>query len=227
MINYSNIYRTAHRELSKDIYTSIPGYVLAFDPKLQRAQIQIGIIRVDINGAEFNPPPIVDVPVYFPGDGFCIEFQIDPNCEGMVHFSQRCIDAWKITGGIANNPIGRFHDMQDAMFVPGVRSQGNVIQGFSNNGVKLRNKAGTQYAWLKNDGSIDLNNGSGHVTIGADGIVNINGVTFDTAGNVTTPTVINAKTVTATDSLTVKGKEMNEHVHSDVTTGTGNTGKPV
>ena len=227
MINYSNTYITAHRELSKDIYTSIPGHVLAFDPKLQRAQIQIGIIRVDINGAEFNPPPIVDVPVYFPGDGFCIEFQIDQNCEGMVHFSQRCIDAWKSTGGIANNPIGRFHDMQDAMFVPGVRSQGNVIQGFSNNGVKLRNKAGTQYAWLKNDGSIDLNNGSGHVTVGVDGIVNINGVTFDTAGNVTTPTVINAKTVTATDSLTVKGKEMNEHVHSGGTTGAGNTGKPV
>lgn len=227
MINYSNTYRTAHRELNKSLYTSIPGHVLAFDPKLQRAQIQIGIIRVDINGAEFNPPPIVDVPVQFPGDGFCMEFQIDPNCEGMVLFSQRCIDAWKSTGGVANNPEARFHDINDAMFVPGVRSQGNVIQGFSNNGVKLRNKAGTQYAWLKNDGSIDLNNGKGHVTIGADGIVNINGVTFDTAGNVTTPTVVKAKTVTATDSLTVKGKEMNEHVHSGVTTGTGNTGKPV
>jgi hypothetical protein len=224
MINYSNVYRTAHRELSKDIYTSIPGHVLAFDPTLQRAQIQIGIVRVDINGAEFNPPPIVDVLVQFPGDGFCMEFQIDPNCEGMVHFSQRCIDAWKSTGGIANNPIGRFHDMQDAMFVPGVRSQGNVIQGFSNNGMKLRNKAGTQYAWLKNDGSIDLNNGNGHVTIGVDGIVNINGVTFDTLGNVKGPGEIKSPTVEGTTSLKVAGKEVGPHTHDGVQPGTGTSG---
>jgi hypothetical protein len=132
------------------------------------------------------------------------------------------MDGWKNTGGIADNPIGRFHDMQDAMFIPGIRSQGNVASEFSNNGLKLRNKEGSQFAWLKNDGSIDIRNGAGFITLGADGIVNINGVTFDTESNIKTPTQINAQ-----ESLIIAGKEMKEHRHGGVQTGSGNTGVPV
>jgi hypothetical protein len=50
----------------KGVCTSLPGHVLTFDPVTQLAQVQPGILRVDINGAEFTIPPIVEVPVYFP-----------------------------------------------------------------------------------------------------------------------------------------------------------------
>lgn len=43
------------------------------------------------------------------------------------------------------------------------------------------------YAWLKDDTSISLSNGAGFITIGADGTVNINGVTISPASLVTTP----------------------------------------
>ena len=46
--------RDAFRELMKGVFTSVPGHVLTFDPVTQLAQVQVGIVRVDINDAEFT-----------------------------------------------------------------------------------------------------------------------------------------------------------------------------
>ena len=211
----SGVMKTAFRELMKGVYTCVPGHVIVLTEN-QRAQVQIGITRVDINGAEFEVAPIIDVPVLFPGDDFAVEYQIDPGAEGVIFFSQRCTDGWKNTGGIAQNPIGRFHDLQDAFFIPGFRSMPNVLPSFANNGIRLRNKAGTQYAWLKNDGSIDIDNGAGHIRIAANGVVTINGVTFGTDSMVNTPNDFQAGTI-----------GLKTHRTSGVTTGSGISGAPV
>ncbi|MGH9928344.1 MAG: Gp138 family membrane-puncturing spike protein [Pyrinomonadaceae bacterium] len=212
----ARVLKDSFREMMKDANTSIPGHVKAFDPATQLAQIQIGIERTDLNGAITAPATIIEVPVHFPGDDWCVEYQIDPGCEGLIHFSQRCIDGWLQSGGVAPNPIARFHDKQDAFFVPGFRPLSDVLPAFQNNGIRLRNKAGTQFAWLKNDNSIVVENGAGHIRLGADGIVTINGVTFTPAGLVTTA----ADVVAAGISLTT-------HVHSGVQSGLSNTGGPV
>lgn len=144
-------------EMMKDIGTSIPAHILSFDPSTQLAQIQIGIKRVDIDGKQFAPPPLIEAPVYFAGgDKFFIEHQIDAGDEGIVLFSQRCIDAWVNTGGIAENPILRFHDFSDCYFLPGLRSQPKAISAFQNNGIRMSNKAGSEYIWLKNDGTSEI-----------------------------------------------------------------------
>lgn len=207
----AKLIRDSFREIMKGVCTSIPGHVLAFNPLTQMAQVQVGIERIDINGASFTVPPIIDVPVCFPGDDFAIEYQIDPGCEGQISFSQRCIDGWIQAGGVAANPIGRFHNMQDALFVPGFRSQPNVLPDFQNNGIRLRNRAGTQFAWLKNDGSIAVENGAGHIRIAASGVVTINGAVIGTDGDVTT----------------ASGISLDMHVHSGVETGLDNTQEPV
>lgn len=144
-------------EMMKDVATSIPGHVLAFDNDTQRAQIQIGIVRIDVNGKTFVPPPLIEVPVYFAGGSqYFMEHQIDPLDEGFIMFSQRCIDAWNTTGGVAENPILRFHDYSDAVFFPGMRSEPNAITSFENNGIRLRDKTATNYIWLKNDGTVEI-----------------------------------------------------------------------
>ena len=74
--NTTDVFRTAFLEQMKGVNTSIPGHVLSFNPATQRAQIQPGIQRVDINGAALNIPPIIDVPVSFPGDDFILEHEI-------------------------------------------------------------------------------------------------------------------------------------------------------
>lgn len=220
--------RDAFREVMKGVCTSLPGHVRTFDPVTQLAQVQPGILRVNINGAEFTIPPIIEVPVYFPGGDYCVEYQIDPGCEGDILFSQRCIDGWIQSGGIATNPIGRFHNMQDAMFLPGFRSQPNALPSFQNNGVRLRNKAGTQFVWLKNDNSISMDNGvarfnvladgttlmqngAGSFQLLADGSFLINGLKITPDGNV----------------ITAAGVNLNTHRHSGVTPGSGTSGVPV
>lgn len=209
-------------EYMKGVYTAIPAHVLAFDPATQLAQLELGILRVDIDGKTAVPPPIIDCPVFFAGDGYVVETQIDVGCEGLAVFSQRCIDGWVNTGGCAQNPLARFHDMADALFLPGFRPMPKKVSGFSNNGIKLRNKAGTQFCWLKNDGSINIENGKGHIRISASGVVTINGVTFDTASNVKTPTTVTATKVVGTTDVTFGGISGKGHVHpcGDHDTGT-------
>ena len=209
------VHREAFREMMKSVATSSPGHILAFDPVTQLAQVQIGIVRVDLNGATFDPPTIIETPVYFMGGNYHVEYQIDPGCEGDILFSQRCVDGWLQTGGVAANPIGRFHDSQDAFFLPGFRSLPNKLPAFQNNGIRLSNRDGTQFVWLKNDNTLVMENGVGHIRMDANGMVTINGVTIDTASLVTTPNDVKAGTVT-----------LKTHIHTGVTSGNSTSGAP-
>ena len=155
-VNQTELFKTAFREMAKSVGTSIPGHITGFDKDTQLAQVQIGIEQVDVNGKRFEPSPLIEVPVYVYGGAFSVECQIDIDTEGLIIFSQRCIDGWVDTGGIAKNPILRFHDFSDAFFLPGMRSQPNKITSFENNGVRLRNEDGSKYIWLKNDGTADI-----------------------------------------------------------------------
>ena len=143
-------------EMMKDVGTSIPGHIIAWVPDTQLAQVQIGVKRIDVDGNQVNPPTLIECPVYVYGGDYSVEVQIDPGTEGVILFSQRCIDGWVNTGGVGNNPVLRFHDFSDAYFLPGLRSQPNKISGHANNGIRLRNKAGDKYIWLKNDGTGEI-----------------------------------------------------------------------
>jgi hypothetical protein len=222
-------------EMMKDVGTSIPGHFIAFDPDTQLAQIQIGVVRIDRNGKTFTPPPLIECPVYFAGGSeYFIEHQIDPGDECLIIFSQRCIDAWVNTGNVAQQPIIRFHDFSDACILPGLRSQPNKISSFENNGVRLRNKTGDKFIWLKNDGTAEITvdtlivNGNIEHT----GDTQHTGNTTQTGTTQTTVAVI-SPTITAQTSLTVNGKEMDQHKHLDGTyvagtvDVTGISGEPV
>lgn len=155
-VNQTELFKTAFREMMKSVGTNIPGHILSFDKDTQMAQVQIGIEQSDVNGKFFKPAPLIEVYVYMPGGDFIVECQIDEGTEGLIVFSQRCIDGWTDTGGIAKNPIMRFHDMSDAFFLPGVKSQANKVSSFENNGIRLRNKDGSKYVWLKNNGDVEI-----------------------------------------------------------------------
>lgn len=216
-------------EMMKDVGTSIPGHFLSFDPDTQLAQIQIGVVRIDINGKPFTPSPLIECPVAFIGGSeYFMEHQINPLDECLIIFSQRCIDGWVNTGGVANNPIMRFHDFSDAAILPGLRSQPKKITSFGNNGIRLRNKAGDKYIWLKNDGTAEITVD----TLNINGEIIHVGDTTQT-GNTTSSGIIASPTMNATTSLTVAGKEMDEHAHLDgtytagATDVTGTSGIPV
>ena len=215
-INFQELLKTFFNEKMKSIYTAIPAHVLSFDSVNQTAQVELGIKRIDRNGEKVTPPPILECPVLFLGDNFCIETQIDVGCEGLALFSQRCIDGWINTGGCADNPLMRFFDMSDCLFIAGFRPYPKKIPSFSNNGIKLRNRSGGQFVWLKNDGSISASNGKGTIIIESGGTIKINGVTFDVSGNVSTSGDVSSGNIS-----------LKSHCHSGVQGGNGNTGSPI
>lgn len=212
------------REIAKDLGTSIAGHILAFDVDTQLAQVQIGVSSRDRKGSEIIPDPIIECPVHFSGGGdWSFEHKLEAGDEGLIIFSQRCLDGWIQTGGVANNPIARFHDKQDACFIPGIRSKPNAIKDFQNNGIRLRNADASVYHWLKDDGSIESVNGAGYVKLLSSGVVDINGFLVQPTGAATSPVSVGAPTIVAATSLTVADKEMNQHKHSDGTYKAGST----
>lgn len=208
LLKFQELVENIFHQKMKSVFTSIPAHVLAFDPKTQTAQIQIGILRVDRDGTTHKIPPIIECPVLFTGGNFSLEFQIDEKCEGLAVFSQRCIDGWFETGGVADNPLARFHDITDCFFIPGFRPMPTVLKDFQNNGIRIRNASGSQFAWLKNDGSIVIENGVGHIRMSSDGTVTINGVVIEADGTISAP-----KTITAEENVIGSGISLNSHIH--------------
>lgn len=207
----TNLIKTTFREEMKKVGTSIPGHIISFDPETQTAQVQIGILRVDINGERFEPPPLIKCPVIFSGGSqFLIEHQIDPKDECLIIFSQRCIDGWVNSGGIANNPILRYHEFDDAIVIPGVRSQPNKITNFENNGVRLRNKTGDKFIWLKNDGTAEI-------TVDT---LKVNG-NIEHTGDQTSTGTITGQTDVVADTVSLKN-----HTHNQPNDSGGNTEQP-
>lgn len=237
----SKTLRQAFRELMKDTGTSITGHILAFDTVNQLAQVQIGIYAHNEKGETLTPTPIIECPVDFAGGGgWSFEHKLVPGDEGLIIFSQRCLDAWIQTGGMAENPVARFHDKQDACFIPGIRSKKNAIKDFQNNGIRLRNADASVYHWLKDDGTIESKNdsashtikpdgsvesvnGSGYVKLLASGIVDINGFLIQPTGAASSPVSVGAPNIVAATSMTIAGKEMKGHKHSDGTYKVGST----
>lgn len=240
------LFSMAFSELMKGVYTCTPGHIITFDPKLQRAQVRIGIEVVDKNGATSQLPPIADVPVLFPGGTqFTTIHQINPGDEGLIVFSQRCIDGWKQTGGVANNPLARFHDTHDAFFIPGFRPLSTLISDFQNDGIRMQSQDGSKHIWIKASGEIiannslanvqisdagdvnitaaktvNITNGNGTIQMADDGTVTINGVTFAPDGKMTSST-----TMTVNDVI-FSGISAKTHKHTDVVAGGDISGGP-
>lgn len=209
-------FKAAFRELMKSVNTAIPAYVLSFDPVNQRAIVQVAITVNNTEGDNFNWSPLVDVVVHFGGGGgFYFEHQIDEGDEGLVVFSQRCIDEWAEGGGIADQTELRLFARDDAFFIPGCRSKPNAIQSFENNGCRLRNESGDKFVWLKNDGTaaitVDTLNISGNIVHAGNltqtGNATVMG-TIESSISVTAPQVVGSTGVSA------GGVEMTGHVHA-------------
>lgn len=166
-------------------------------------------------------------------------------------FGAKVSDVKHDPGGGANETGEHFQAAnQDAVPLPGdylltvsvQRTGGEVVVGFidpnqeqtaepGESRTYARDSSGAEVVqlYLKKDGSAELVNDSGSVSLSPDGrilaangggfidltaggTVNINGATIDPAGNITTPTTVSAAQVTA-PSVVAGGKELAGHKH--------------
>ncbi|WP_132578843.1 Gp138 family membrane-puncturing spike protein [Pseudomonas sp. LP_4_YM] len=215
---FAKMLREIFGEYLKDnVRTSVPGHVLSFDPATQLAEVQIGLMLEDRLGSAEPRRPIVRVPVQFWGaTGGTMECRVAEGVEGSIMFSQECIDSWVDQGGVAAKSEPRRFSINDAYFVPGVRSVPGAITDFANDGIRMRDNTGAVYAWLKDDKTVSMSNGAGFITIEPGGTVNINGVRITPASLVTTPNDVVAGQISLT-----------KHRTSGVQSGNGTSGVPI
>lgn len=190
--------------LKDNMRTSVPGHVLSFDPATQMAEVQIGLMLEDRLGAQQPRRPNIQVPVQFWGAaGGTLECRVDNGTEGVLFFSQECIDSWVDQGGVAVKSEPRRFSINDAYFIPGVRSIPGAISDFSNDGIRLRSNDGSAYFWIHDNKELEIDGVSLSVKCPAN---------FEQA--VTTATTIHNQGVNI-------GRT---HTHNGVQSGSGNSG---
>lgn len=208
---FSKMLRNSFGEYLKDnMRTSVPGHVLSFDPDTQAAEVQIGLMLEDRQGAQQPRRPIIRVQVQFWGAaGGTLECRVANGTEGVLFFSQECIDSWVDQGGVAVKSEPRRFSINDAYFIPGVRSIPGAITAFANEGIRLRSLDGSAYFWIHEDKTLEIDGVSLNVKCTANFEKPVN---FEQA--VTTETTITNHDVSIGF----------EHTHVGVQSGNGTSG---
>jgi hypothetical protein len=117
-----------------ELHTAMPGRVEAFDPELQRCDVQPLLQRVvtlpDGTTEVTSRPLIQGVPVVYPrGGGWRITWPLARGDLVLLVFAERALDAWLAgDGGAPVQPgASRKHDLTDAIAIPAIAPAENVI----------------------------------------------------------------------------------------------------
>lgn len=140
--------------------TCLPGIIDSFDVDTQTVTVLPAIqMKLTINNAQtfVDLPKLVNVPIVFPFVstlGFCLTFPVQRGDSCLLVFSQRAIDNWFDQGGIQPPEQGegcRHHDLTDAFAIFAPSNTPNTISGWDEDGIAIRNQAGTVKLLLKDD----------------------------------------------------------------------------
>ncbi|HIU85207.1 MAG TPA: hypothetical protein IAC66_07580 [Candidatus Aphodousia gallistercoris] len=185
-----------------------------------------------------------------------LTFPIKEGDECLVVFSSRGIDFWWQNGGIQPPPEPRMHDLSDGFVIPGPYSQPKKIANVSTESVQLRSNDHEAFLEInptthniKVQTTANLN-----ATVGGDSTVQVTGnvtikaasVTIDSPNTHITGTLQVDKLITAQQGVTSTGGSgvqvtgpitstgdikagsisLQQHTHSGVQPGGGDTGQP-
>lgn len=104
------------------LHTALPAQIESYDHATQKASVLPLIRRVNKAGEELDLPVITDVPVVFPGGGgAALTFPIEAGDTVLLVFSERSLDNWLQTGGVANPAKTGYMRLSDAIAIPGLK----------------------------------------------------------------------------------------------------------
>ena len=115
--------RLLKEDILKSIRVAFPGEIEKYYPETRTAIIQ-PVIR-EWNCKD-NPPLLLDVPVFFPGN-FTFTPQKGDGC--LVVCADSCIDSWFQNGGVSTPIVSRTHSMSDGFAFVGFRQTGGIDLG--------------------------------------------------------------------------------------------------
>lgn len=232
-LDFPEQFRIAAQAWQARMWTALPGVIKQF-PSASGLGPQIADIQPCINGrilnsetGGFDPllmPVLLDCPVVFQGGGgMQFTFPIKENDECLIILASRCIDAWwqqgfqPPAGGGANAALNppdlRMHNLSDGFALVGVRSLPKSVS---------INMAAAELRTDNREMFFSFNPTTFAIQGVAPGGFNLNGVTIDNSGNLTSPATIIGKT----DVKNGAGTSLTNHIHGGVTIGGSSTAKP-
>lgn len=172
--------------VAENLWTSLPGYVVSYDPTKQTMVVQ-STVMINVRNRLGNTvwtqiPTLLDVPVVFPsGSAFGLSWVPQANDEVLVIFACRCIDGWWNQSGIQIQAQARLHSLSDGFAIPGPKSRPNALTVVQpTDSIRLGKLDGSAYIEIMTNGTIN---------IVAPGGLMINGVVL-TTGEVTIQTSV-------------------------------------
>lgn len=140
----------------RQIMTSIPGEVVSYDPKTQKATIRPRYEQ-KFGDKVLKAPDLMEVPVNFPrGGGMIIHKPMKAGDEVMLNFAQRSLDKSGDDASAANGHPGRMHNMSDAVATPGAYSKPKEASNLPSDRMHIGTEDGKSGLQMKPDGTADL-----------------------------------------------------------------------
>ena len=190
--NIAAVLRFAFQQLSKNIYTVMPGAVTAYDAASRRASVQPSIDVETTDGRLIARPVIDNVPVLQPtGGGYSVRLPVAEGDLVLLLFPMRGLGNWlddTAAGADRAAPTGGLMDGQHAVAVAGFG--GRTAQTADSGSLALQN----------DDASIA-------VAIGEDGVTVTGDLTVTGGLNVTGNVTIEGG-LTVNDDVTIVARDM-------------------
>lgn len=224
--NMTDALKFIFEQMLKNVYVSIPGIIDSYDPATKRAVVHPAIRLQKTDDTTFMHKSVVNVPVIWPsGGGFTLIAPL-PNGEPVeILFSQRGITKFKEVFTDCDPGIGLF-DKEDAYIIAGFGALS--VTPATEDGMSMQSEDGTNFIFVENGKirtestalvEIDCVNLNANVS----GITNLACPTVNIDGNLVVTGQISAPTIAAATTLTIAGKEMDDHKHSQGLDSDGDT----
>lgn len=139
-----------------DMHTALPAEIISYDGK--RAKVKTNLKRVLADDTEIEFPVLVNVPVATQAAGLAeIHLPLKEGDTGLVVFSERSLDIWKVSGGTVNPDDPRKFNLSDGVFFPTLRP---FNKDTAYDAERLVIKFDKALATLKADGKFQFTNGT-------------------------------------------------------------------
>ena len=117
---FTQILQRAQRAMASEMRVSMPGEIVSYDHKSQKATVRPYFQRKYNDGRVEDPPLIHDVPVWHPraGNSF-VHVPVKPGHVVQLVFSDRSMDKWLTSGKQTEPGDTRMHHISDAVAYPG------------------------------------------------------------------------------------------------------------
>lgn len=104
-----------------DVHTALPGQIISYDHKMQKATIQPCLKKSYLDGTTQEMPILNNVPVIFPrAGGASLTFPVLSGDTCLLLFVERSTDLWKSVGGVVAPNDPRKFDLSDAVAIMGL-----------------------------------------------------------------------------------------------------------